>query len=178
MEDCGSDGSDGAGGSRRGRRCARTPAAVFRATWWARVDAFVHGSVVCVDVEELSAHVALKDPCVSRWYACMFRGLCARRAGRGRVVCWRPSQGCGVHRRCRRMPRVPAPQRMGGIFASPTPSFTAPSEDEACGAKDSLRQALDAGDDGSKVVRKIRHGFRTRRRGGFGKFSFGKFGGG
>ena len=52
-------------------------------------------------MEELAEIMACSDASVARWYACMVRGLRARRAGRRRLCCWRPSPGCGVNRRQR-----------------------------------------------------------------------------
>ena len=65
------------------------------------MDEYLQRASACMGVDELAVHVVTADPCVARWYACMVRGLRARRAGRSRVRSWRPSPGCGVNRRCR-----------------------------------------------------------------------------
>ena len=69
--------------------------------WWSRVDRYVQKALSCESVDELMQHVATSDPCVAVWYRCMMQGLRARRVGRMRVRCWRPSPGV-VQRRRRR----------------------------------------------------------------------------
>ena len=76
-------------------------AAGFLADWWSRLDRYCKGACACQTGEDLAAHVVLGDRMVAVWYACMARGLCARKVGGRRVRCWRPSLGAGVNRRRR-----------------------------------------------------------------------------
>ena len=110
----------------------------FHAEWWSRVDKYCQDACQQETVDELVSFVTSADPVVVNWYSCMARGLRARVAGGARLRQWRPSPGCGVHRRRRGLQGLPHQKR-----CDPQCEVV---ESEACKRRErSVRSLVEAG---------------------------------